>query len=97
MVYKKKDLAKEDLAELERIDQARLIKIREGELKSKLDLLNEKMQEIKYFSESSLKHQPIKLPVQNYENIDDQLDYKSFGLDSTKTRLAEEYTIKKKR
>jgi hypothetical protein len=29
------------------------------------------------------------------EHIEDQLDYKSFGLDSTKTRLAEEYVIKK--
>ncbi len=43
VVYKKRDLNKDDLAEMERLDQARLIKIREGELKSKLDLLNEKM------------------------------------------------------
>jgi hypothetical protein len=43
MVYKKKVLSKTDLAELERLDQMRLIKIREGELKSKLDILNDKM------------------------------------------------------
>jgi hypothetical protein len=36
-----------------------------------------------------------KIPIERMEHIEDQLDYKSFGLDSTKTRLAEEYVIKK--
>ncbi|MBS1889913.1 MAG: hypothetical protein JST59_01355 [Actinobacteria bacterium] len=55
------------------------------------------MEQIKNFSEASIRPKSLKVPISSeIGSIDDQLDYKSYGLDSTKTRLAEEYVIKKK-
>lgn len=87
-VYKKKDMNKKDLAELERLDQVRLIKIREGELKSKLSLLNERMDQVRYFSESTLQ-KTQKISIKDDDAVD--IDYKMYALNSNKTKLAQEY------
>lgn len=81
-------MGKKDLAELERLDQIRLIKIREGELKSKLSLLNERMDQVRYFSESTLQ-KTQKISVKEDSAVD--IDFKMYALNSTKTKLAQEY------
>lgn len=54
------------------------------------------MEQVKYYSEASFKKSAKKEPSIDFAKIEDQLDFESYGLDSTRTKLASEFIIKKR-
>lgn len=77
---------------LAKLDLQRMIKIKDGELRSKLDILNEKMANFEAVESWQGPSQSEKnLNEQLHKRIAESMDAANFSLDSEKTKIARDY------
>jgi hypothetical protein len=76
---------------LEQIDHARMIKIKDGELRSKLDILHDKMLNLEAIDHWDQLDDDSRLQEELQKKIAESMDAGNYALDSEKTKIAKDY------
>lgn len=82
---------KRQLQMLEQIDHARMIKIKDGELRSKLDILHDKMMNLEAIDHWDQLDDDSRIQEELQKKIAESMDAGNYALDSEKTKIAKDY------
>ena len=73
---------------LEKVDLARMIKIKDGELRSKMDILNDKMNVMEHLDDPDLGEDEKLVEEEVRRRVAENMDANNYLLSSEKTKIA---------